>query len=200
MDLYLEALAMELTTLNVPTPVDTIFLGGGTPTYLDAARLDRLCKEIDCWLPLAEGGEFSIESTPESLDADKVALLARHGVNRVSIGAQSFHPHLLKTLERVHNPDDIGRAIACVRKEIASVSLDLIFGVAGQSVEEWDADLKRGLSFGPDHIATYGLTYEKGTRLWKQQQAGMVRALDEDAELAMYEHAIDVLEAAGFEH
>ncbi|OAI54808.1 coproporphyrinogen III oxidase [Planctomycetaceae bacterium SCGC AG-212-F19] len=199
-DLYLEALAQELTTLNVPSPVDTIFIGGGTPTYLDSPRLERLLKEIDCWLPLCAGGEFSIETTPESLDPAKVAVLARHGVNRVSIGAQSFHPHLLHTLERIHDPDAIGRAVACVRKAISNVSLDLIFGVPGQSLDEWDADLRRALAFGPDHLATYGLTYEKGTPLWKQRARGAVRALDEDTELAMYERTIDLLEAAGFEH
>jgi oxygen-independent coproporphyrinogen-3 oxidase len=200
MDLYLEALAMELTTLNVPCPVDTIFIGGGTPTYLEAPRLERLLKEIDCWLPLCGGGEFSIEATPESLDPAKVALLARHGVNRVSIGAQSFHPHLLRTLERLHNPDAIARAVVCVRNRIANISLDLIFGVPGQTLAEWDADLRHALALAPDHLATYGLTYEKGTRLWKQRQRGGVRPLDEETELAMYQHAIDVLTTAGFEH
>jgi len=201
-DLYLEALTTELATLGPPRPVQTVFIGGGTPTYLDGRRLDRLLGEVHRWLPLLPNteAEFSIESTPESLDANKVAVLAQHGVSRVSIGAQSFQPHLLRVLERIHEPADVRRAVACVQKGGAQVSLDLIFGVPGQTLAEWDADLRQALSLGPDHLATYGLTYEKGTPLWKQRQRGQVRALDDEAELAMYEHAIDVLAAAGFEH
>jgi oxygen-independent coproporphyrinogen III oxidase len=104
MDLYLDALTMELATLGQPRSVDTLFIGGGTPTYLDPVRLDRLLAEIDRWLLRTANAEYSIESTPESLDAARVAVLARHGVNRVSIGAQSFHLPLLHTLERIHNP------------------------------------------------------------------------------------------------
>jgi oxygen-independent coproporphyrinogen-3 oxidase len=200
MDLYLEALAAELTSLRQPQPVQTLFLGGGTPTYLDAPRLERLLVDVTAWLPPAAGHEFSVEANPGTLDADKVAVLADHGVNRVSLGAQSFHPHLLRVLERDHEPADVPRAVECVRRRIATVSLDLIFGVPGQTLEEWAADLDRALSLGPDHVSTYGLTYEKGTRLWKQRQRGQVRPLDEEAELALYAHALDRLEAAGFEH
>jgi oxygen-independent coproporphyrinogen-3 oxidase len=197
---YLEALGMELATLGEPHPMDTLFIGGGTPTYLALPLLERLLTEIRRWLPLRPNGEWSIESTPESLDKDKVALLAGHGVTRVSIGAQSFHPHLLKNLERIHNPDDVPRAVECVRERIAQVSLDLIFGVPGQTLDEWDRDLRRALALQPEHIATYGLTFEKGTPLWKQRQHGQVQSLSEDAELEMYCQAMDVLTAAGFEH
>lgn len=199
-DLYLEALAAELATLETAARVETIFLGGGTPTYLDARRLDRLLVDVLRWLPLAEGGEFSIESTPDSLDAERAVVLQRHGVNRISIGAQSFEPRLLNVLERIHQPEQVPRAVAVARSIDAQVSLDLIFGVPGQSLADWDRDLQRALELRPDHIATYGLTFEKGTRLWKQQQAGQVRSLDEDTERAMYLHAIDVLATAGFEH
>ncbi len=197
-DLYLEALSVELTTLGEPRPVETLFIGGGTPTYLEPRQLDRLLTEITRWLPVS--GEFSIESTPDSLEAGRIALLAAHGVTRVSIGAQSFHPHLLRVLERRHNPDDVPLAVECVRRGIGQFSLDLIFGVPGQTVAEWDADLRRALALEPDHISTYGLTYEKGTRLWKQRRAGQVHPLDEETELALYTHAMDTLEAAGFEH
>jgi len=200
MDLYLEALAVELATLGAPAPVRTIFIGGGTPTYLDAPRLDRLLGALNHWLPLLPGGEFSVEATPESLDDGKAALLAAHGVNRVSIGAQSFHPHLLRVLERIHNPEDVPRAVECVRRKIGRLSLDLIFGVPGQTLAEWDADLRRVIALAPDGVATYGLTFEKGTPLWKQRQRGGVQALDEDTELAQYEHAIDTLGTAGYEH
>ncbi len=199
-ELYLDALTAELAGLGEPQPVDTLFLGGGTPTYLGAAQLDRLLANVTRWLPLRPGHEFSIESNPGTLDAEKVAVLARHGVTRVSLGAQSFHLHLLGVLERDHSPDEVPRAVARIKHCIAQVSLDLIFGVPGQGVEEWQADLERALVLEPDHVSTYGLTYEKGTPLWKQRQGGVVRPLDEDTELALYARAIDALEAAGFEH
>jgi oxygen-independent coproporphyrinogen-3 oxidase len=199
-DLYLDALAAELATLGRPQPVRTLFLGGGTPTHLSAAQLGRLLAEVVRWLPPEPGHEFSVEANPSSLDADKVAVLAEYGVNRVSLGAQSFHPHLLRVLERDHDPHDVPHAVERVRRRIARVSLDLIFGVPGQTLDEWRADLDAALALGPDHLSTYGLTYEKGTRLWKQRRRGEVRALDEEAELALYLHALDRLEAAGFEH
>ena len=199
-DAYLDALAVELASLGTPQPVDTLFLGGGTPTYLGNAQLRRLLREINRWLPPEPGHEFSVECNPGTLDADKVAVLADHGVTRVSLGAQSFHPHLLGVLERDHAPRDVARAVELVRGRIEELSLDLIFGVPGQTEAEWQEDLKRALALVPDHVSTYGLTYEKGTPLWKQRQRGTVVALGEEQELALYAAAIDTLEAAGFEH
>jgi oxygen-independent coproporphyrinogen-3 oxidase len=211
-DAYLDALELEFATLGEPRPVETTFIGGGTPTYLSAGQLRRLFAAIHKWLPPARSAsegrqpslarasgwsEFSIEATPESLSAEKVAVLADHGVNRVSIGVQSFDPRALAVLERIHSSDDVSRAVESVRRRINNVSLDLIFGVPGQTFHDWDTDLKRALAFAPDHVSTYGLTYETGTRLWKQRRRGLVQALDEDAELAMYLHALDALAAAG---
>ncbi len=199
-DRYVEALAAEVATLGRPQPVDTLFLGGGTPSHLSADQLERLLGTLLRWLPLSPGHEFSVEANPDSLDADKVKVLADHGVNRVSLGAQSFQPHLLRALGRDHAPDEIARAVERARARVANVSLDLIFGVPGQTAAEWEADLRRGLELQPDHIATYGLTYETGTPLWKERRRGAVRPLDEEAELALYARAIDVLTSAGFEH
>src|SRR5262249_18688511 len=103
-------------------------------------------------------------------------------------------------LERDHSPEEVPRAVDAIRRRIPEVSLDLIFGVPGQTLAAWDDDLSQALELQPAHVSTYGLTYERGTPLWKRQQQGMIRALDEDAELALYAHAIDRLEAAGFEH
>jgi oxygen-independent coproporphyrinogen-3 oxidase len=206
-DEYVAAIGRELELfLGEPRPVETIFIGGGTPTYLSAAQLDRLLGTINTWFPRRlrlcgvarpQAAEYSIESTPESLTANKVAVLADHGVNRVSIGVQSFDPRALTVLERIHAPADVPRAVDVVRKRIDNISLDLIFGVPGQTLADWDADLRRALALAPDHVSTYGLTYEKGTPLWKQRRRGVVMALDEDAELAMYLHALDTLDAAG---
>ncbi len=200
MEMYVDAVDAELATLGAPQPVQSIFVGGGTPTYLNANQLERLLVAIRRWLTLKPGGEFSVESNPGTLDANKVAVLADHGVTRISLGAQSFSPRQLRVLERDHEPADVPRAVEIGRKRIQSVSLDLIFGVPGQTLADWEADLRQALALAPDHVSTYGLTYEKGTRLWKQRYRGRVQALDEDTELAMYLHALDRLQAAGFEH
>ena len=117
-----------------------------------------------------------------------------------SASAQSFHPHLLNVLDRQHLPSHVPQAVERVRRRIAAVSLDLIFGAPDQTEAESCADLAAALALQPDHLSTYGLTYEKGTPLWKRRTRGQVRPLDEDAELALYSAAIDVLEAAGLEH
>jgi oxygen-independent coproporphyrinogen-3 oxidase len=197
-ELYLDAVSKEFATLGTPRTVETIFIGGGTPTHLSPAQLRRLLELIRNWLPGAF--EFSVESTPESLNAENVALLADLGVNRVSIGVQSFHPHLLTALDRRHTSEHIPRAVELVRARIPDFSLDLIFAAPGSTLETWSADLNRALSFEPRHLSTYGLTYEKGTPLWKERERGRVQPVNEDAELAMYEHSMDRLAAAGFEH
>jgi putative oxygen-independent coproporphyrinogen III oxidase len=199
-ELYLDALAAELSALGNPRPVRTLFLGGGTPTYLSPEQLERLLQAIVRWLPPEPGHEFSVEANPGTLDVDRVAVLTRHGVTRVSLGAQSFNPRLLGALERDHTPDDVGRAASLVRQQIGQLSLDLIFGVPGQSETDWMEDLCQALALGAGHLSTYGLTYEKGTPLWKQRKAGSVIPLGEDEELNLYALAIDTLEEAGFEH
>jgi oxygen-independent coproporphyrinogen-3 oxidase len=197
---YLDALAAELEMLVIPRPIDTLFVGGGTPTYLSVSQLERLLALIQRWLLLQPGHEFSIEANPGTLSADKISVLADYGVARVSLGVQSFQPPLLQVLERDHAPDDVPRAVDAIRRRIPQISLDLIFGVPGQTLLQWEADLDRALALRPDHISTYGLTYEKGTPLWKRREQGAIRSLDEDTELALYSHGIDRLEAAGFEH
>lgn len=196
---YADALVRELERLGEPRPVETVFLGGGTPTYPPPRILERILTAINHWLPCS-GGEFSVETTPDSLTEEKVALLAAHGVTRVSLGVQSFRPASLAALDRRHTPEDIPRAVERVRRHKLHLSIDLIFGVPGSTLADWHADLTAALTLAPDHVSTYGLTYEKGTPLWKALARGQVVPVSEDDELAMYEAAIDRLTAAGFEH
>lgn len=198
--LYVDALAAEMSSLGQPQPVQTVFIGGGTPTHLPAAELARLLEAIRHWLPLAHDGELSIEANPDDLNDERIAVLADQGVTRVSLGAQSFNPHLLHTLDRTHRAEDLPHVVERLRRRVSQVSLDLIFGVPGQTEADWRHDLECVLELRPDHVSTYGLTYEKGTPLWKQRRRGEVRPLDEEAELALYALAIDVLGAAGYEH
>jgi oxygen-independent coproporphyrinogen III oxidase len=199
-DLYIEAIGDELARLGSPVRVNTIFVGGGTPTYLEARRLGQFLDVVNRWLPLAAEGEFSIEATPESVSAETIAVLADHGVNRVSLGVQSFQPRILARLDRIHGPEHVAPAFDRIRKRIDNISLDLIFGVPDQSLGDWEADLELALALAPCHISTYGLTYEKGTPLWKLRESAALRPTSEGDELAMYVRAMDRLAAAGFEH
>ena len=198
-ELYLDALELELAGLVEPRCVQSIFIGGGTPTHLNLKQLQRLLEALSKWLPIL-AGEFTIESTPDSLDAEKAELLASFGVNRVSIGVQSFRPELLSALDRRHTSDQIPRAVEAVRKFIPAFSFDLIFAAPGSTLETWAEDLEAALAFSPQHLSTYGLTYEKGTPLWKDRERGLLNPIGEERELAMYEHSMDRLSVAGFEH
>ena len=198
-DRYLVALEREMAmeTGGTPREVDTIFIGGGTPTRLDAPGLNRLLEAVRRWFPIAVGGEWTVEANPGTLDEEKADVLAEGGVDRVSLGAQSFQPALLVALERNHAPEEVEKALELVRPRFARWSFDLIFGVPGSTPELWAEDLKTALTLGPSHLSCYGLVYEKGTALWKQWKAGQVRAVDEESERTMYAQTIDALEAAG---
>jgi oxygen-independent coproporphyrinogen-3 oxidase len=197
---YLDALECELTWLWRPYEVDMLFFGGGTPTHLPAAQLERLFEIVRQWFPLSAGGEFSVEANPIDLDAARAAILKAAGVTRVSLGAQSFHEPKLRLLERDHSAADIERAYRFARQFASSVSLDLIFGTPGETLDDWRRDLERALSLEPDHLSTYGLTFEKGTAFWTRLSHGKLSRVEEDLERQMYELAIDTLTAAGFEH
>lgn len=195
---YLDALDREMALLlGEPQPVETIFIGGGTPTRLDARDLDRLSRSVRHWFPLVPGGEWTVEANPGTLDEEKADVLAAAGVDRISLGAQSFHPALLRILERNHLPDEVGRAVELVKARFPRWSLDLIFGVPGSDPETWGADLEAALALGPSHLSCYGLVFEKGTPLWKQWQAGAVGPIDEEVERTLYAQTIDRLSAAG---
>jgi putative oxygen-independent coproporphyrinogen III oxidase len=199
-DLYLEALAVELEQhCKDPKPLRTMFFGGGTPSHLNLRQLDKMFVILDARLPREPGAEVSLEANPDTFDADKAKLLAERGVNRISMGVQSFQSHLLRVLERRHEPIHVAPAVEAAKRFNGRVSIDLIFGVPGQTLTEWDSDLRRAMDLQPDHISTYGLTFEKGTRLWKQQRAGELNAIDEELELQMYCHAMELLESNGFE-
>jgi len=197
---YLHALRLELSALSYPREVDTLFLGGGTPTHLSPAQLERLFETARQWFPLAAGGELSVEANPADLDPTRIDVLRRQGVTRVSLGAQSFNPEKLLRLERDHRPPDIARSLELARSAMQSVSLDLIFGTPGETLSAWRADLSAALALHPDHISTYGLTYERGTQFWTRRSKGELSALDEELERDMYALAIDTLLTEGFEH
>lgn len=179
--------------------VETIFVGGGTPTLLPEAELERLFSRLGQVARRHRPVEFTVEANPATLTEKKAAILRQAGVDRISMGAQSFHPEELRTLERIHTPDDIPPSAAMVhRAGFEHFNLDLIFGIPGQTEATWRESLQRAVDLGPDHIACYGLTYEPGTPLRERLDRGLVRPVDDGLEARLYEQAADFLESRGF--
>ncbi len=197
---YLRAILLELQTLGKPHAVDTLFIGGGTPTYLPPERLQQLLDLVKCWFPLDTGGEFSVEANPHDVTDRTARILSQAGVTRVSLGAQSFIASKLQALERTHSEADIARALFFLKKHRIDISLDLIFGAPEETLETWEYDLRRAVHLDPGHLSTYGLTYEKGTLFYNRLLRGNLKPVTEMEELKMYEFAIDFLECAGFDH
>jgi len=198
-DAYLEALAIELTKLERPCEVDTLFFGGGTPTHLPAPELERLMTLARRWFPPAPGAEICVEANPAGLDDVKIAVLAQAGVNRVSLGVQSFDDAVLKLLERDHRGAEVPAVVERVRRRIPNIGLDLIFGVPGQSFGLWRDTLAQAIALRPTHVSTYGLTFEKGTAFQSRLNKGLLQRCDEEVERQMYELAMDELPRAGLE-
>lgn len=197
-----DALLMEMDAAidGRDVRVDTIFVGGGTPTFLPTDCLQRLCDRLGRYAREHRTSEFTVETNPGTLDADKSEILRTCGVDRISMGAQSFHESELAMLERRHRPDQILRTAALIRETgFPHFNIDLIFGVPGQNEANWAESIRRAIDLGPDHLACYGLTYEPGTRLHEQTLAGSVDRMDEDLEAALYAMAMEQLPAAGFE-
>jgi oxygen-independent coproporphyrinogen-3 oxidase len=195
---YLEALELELRRVDAAVEIDTLFFGGGTPTHLPAADLAKLFRVVLERFCLATGYEWSVEANPANLSDEVVSILAEFGVNRVSLGAQSFEEETLRVLERDHTPALIGSATERLRGAgIQNVSLDLIFGVPGQSLDSWLRTLCRAIELEPTHVSAYGLTFEKGTSFWSRREKGTLLQTDEEMERAMYAAAMDELPRAG---
>jgi oxygen-independent coproporphyrinogen-3 oxidase len=190
---YLQALEKELGPDQ--DEIDTLFIGGGTPSYLSMPQLRQLLEILKKRFQLNPDHEFSLEANPDSLTLEKMLLLGEYGVNRISLGAQSFHTRTLAALERQHIAEEVPRVVAMARPHVHSLSLDLIFGAPGQSLFQWQIDLELPI----DHLSTYGLTYEKGTRLWKQVREGSVLPTPEEDERRMYELAMETMYEAGWE-
>ena len=195
---YLNALEIELQQLERPREVDTLFFGGGTPTHLEPDKLARLLALAREWFTLAPGYEFSVEANPAGLTDEKLRLMAEAGVNRVSLGVQSFDEGLLKLLERDHREADILDAVSRLQQRFENVSLDLIFALPGQTLDHWRETLWRAVELWPTHLSTYGLTFEKGTTFWSRREKGAIEQLPNELERDMYAAAIDDLAETGF--
>lgn len=200
MDAYIDGLSLAIRRASrkgLLGTVKTIYIGGGTPSYLGARRLNSLVYLISLSINLDNVEEFTVEANPDSLDDRMVKDLFALGVDRFSLGAQSFDDEVLRAYGRIHDARQIDRAVACIRGRVKNFSLDLICGGPGQSMQSWEDSLRRALASGAKHISVYPLTLEEGTPLFAQVEAGTCERPDEDVEADMMEHAGEVLEAAG---
>ena len=198
---YLDALAKELElTLGEPAQVETLFLGGGTPSFLSVSELQRLFELLNHWLPTTNSVEVSCEVNPLDCRPEKLEVLRAAGVNRVSIGGQSFSARKLAVLQRDHSPDELREAIATCNEYFDRVSLDLIFAAPDESLDEWRADLIAATESGVTHLSTYGLTVEKGSMFFGRVQKGDLAELDSDLQRELFEHTIRYLSDRGWTH
>ena len=178
----------------------TIYLGGGTPTALTTAQLEVLLEGFRNALDLSELVEWTIEANPGSVSSTKAALLRRLGINRISLGVQSWNDDLLKLLGREHNADQAEQSFRIFREAgLDNINVDLMFGLPGQTLAQWRDTLKRTIALGPEHISTYCLTYEEDTEFFLRHIRGEFRQ-DSDLDSEFFETTMSMLEAAGYQH
>ncbi|MBR2718090.1 MAG: radical SAM family heme chaperone HemW [Clostridia bacterium] len=200
---YVEALLTEAETAarELPTrEIETVFIGGGTPSLLPADLLELLLSGIHHTFELPRGIEFTTEANPGTLTMPWLETAVKYGVNRLSMGMQAFQPELLKTLGRIHSFDQVKESVNMARSTgISNISLDLMFGLPGQSIEHWRETLRAALSLQPQHLSCYGLIPEENTPLKADLDAGRLILPDEEDERIMYDEAIDLLSVNGYE-
>jgi oxygen-independent coproporphyrinogen-3 oxidase len=198
-DAYLEALLAEAARRVTGARPRTLFVGGGTPTHLDASRLERYLVGLRDVLGGADVPEFTVEANPGTLNRAKVRALRAAGVNRVSLGVQSFHDRHLKTLGRIHGASDAVRSVEVLREGgIPRISVDLILAVPGQTLAEQERDVARAIDLDPEHVSAYVLTFEEGTAFERMLGEGRFPAPDDERELRHLHATVQRLEAAGY--
>ncbi len=181
--------------------ITSIFIGGGTPTCLPVSLWSTLLHSLHNLTTIDDTVEFTVEANPESVTLPLLNLLKNGGVNRLSIGAQSFNPTILNSLNRVHTAGQTRNAVEFARMSgINNINLDLIFAVPGQTQAMLLTDLDELTRLKPRHVSCYNLTYEPGTPLYKHAASGLIQRLDEESEATMYENVIETLRDKGFHH
>lgn len=197
---YFGALCRELRRLPGLLVVDTLYIGGGTPTHLGVAGLERLRETLAGHIETAAGAEVTIEANPADVTAALVATARSAGVTRVSLGAQSLSDRVLAALDRDHAPSDVHRAVDLLHAGGMHVSLDIMIAAPGESLGEVERDLEGALALAPGHVSVYCLTLERGTRFLSLLSRGLIDRPSEELERRMLETAIDRLTASGYEH
>ncbi|MGP3536584.1 radical SAM family heme chaperone HemW [Microbacterium sp. RD1] len=205
-DQYADTVQREID-LSVPVlaaagdlrPASTIFFGGGTPTLLPPGDLARMLAGVRNAFGKTPDVEVTVEANPDTVTPEVADTLAAAGVTRMSIGMQSAQPHVLAALDRTHDPANVRTAVAAARAAGLDVSVDLIYGTPGESLEDWRASLEEAIALQPDHLSAYALIVEDGTKLARQIRRGELAEPDDDLEADMYELADDLLGGADLE-
>ena len=179
----------------------TLYIGGGTPSLLSAQQIDKLFQKVLSRFHFAKDFEFTIESNPETISFSKLKEYRSVGINRLSIGVQSFSDSELQTLGRIHSSDQAKKCIEWASQAgCDNINLDLIFAIPGQTLNDWQDNLEQAIQLKPKHLSIYCLTIESGTPLERQILSGKLKKVNEETEREMYLWSIDVLSTAGYQH
>lgn len=201
---YVKALVAEAALRRHELAGDVVrtwYMGGGTPSQLSVPLLTDLVQDLRGVMDLSAVEEFTIEANPDDVSREWCHAVSRLGVNRVSMGVQSFEDDILRSISRRHTSRQVIDAVASLREAgIGNISIDLIFGLPGQTLTSWTDSVKKAIALKPQHISAYGLTYEPGTRLWRQRESGTVTEVPEEQCLQMYGILVNLLQEAGYEH
>ena len=191
----------EVADAETKAQVDTIFIGGGTPTMIPADFIANIMSAIKEHFHVSEDAEISIESNPKTLTEEKLMIYKAAGINRLSMGVQSLDDSVLKKLGRVHGSSDAHEAFELARRcGFDNINLDLMFAVPGQDMDIWKKTLDETIDMSPEHISFYSLQLEEGTEFFKMFEKGDLPMLSDEADRQMYHYAVDRLKSAGYEH
>jgi len=202
--MYLEGLEVEMAKRrkDAPQGVSSLFIGGGTPTALKDTDLERLMEMIQRHFHLTPGAEQTVEGNPGTLTLSKLNILRRYGINRFSLGVQTFDDKLLRAVGRVHTAQEAREAIGRIRTTgFDNISMDLMFGFPAQDMATWQATLEEALSYSPEHLSLYGLMLEEGTPLYERYRvdnALLDQLPDDDLQADMHDWAAERLKQAGY--
>ena len=202
MEPYMEALIEEasLRISELSEPVETVYFGGGTPSLIPADLMERLIKKLTAYLSLSHVQEWTVEANPGTLSRSWLEEVRSAGATRISLGMQAMKDGQLSLLGRIHRYRDVVESVQMARSAgFRNLSLDLMFGIPGQTLSDWQETLKGALSLLPDHISSYGLIPEAGTPLYDSLQARRLFLPEPEEEREMYELALSMLSAQGFE-
>lgn len=201
---YISALYREITAYSPKlkkSNISTIYMGGGTPTILSGVQIYNIVKLCKDKFYIDKNAEITIEANPGTLDAEKIKLLIESGINRLSLGAQSFNNLLLKKLGRIHNTKDIIDSYYLARERgFSNINLDIMFALPDQTIEDFKVTLKKAVSLKSDHLSLYNLSIHPETAYYRKYKKGQLQLPNEDEEFNMYRWAINYLEENGFEH
>ena len=203
-DRYIQTLCKELEQRKEyleGEDIETIYLGGGTPSQLQEKHFEQIFSTLYIYYPVRPDAEITLEANPDDLNKEYVTMLRHFPFNRLSMGIQTFNDTTLRLLHRRHTAQQAIDAFErCRQAGFANISIDLMYGLPGETLASWKADLEQAIALHPEHISAYHLIYEEGTPLWKLREEHRVSEIDEDLSVSLFSELIHTLKTAGYEH